>query len=125
MQRKRSSLKREEDNCLEFYSVISVLLKRVSEGFFGDLSDEVIPGPIPNPVVKLVSADGSTWVTACKSRSLPENPFLLFSPRHFSLFSETPTCYSYGTGSAYLSKHTRPPNSRNLNKQVAWSKPID
>ena len=81
MQRKRSSLKREEDNCLEFYSVISVLLKRVSEGFFGDLSDEVIPGPIPNPVVKLVSADGSTWVTACKSRSLPENPFLLFSPR--------------------------------------------
>ena len=40
------------------------------------MSDEVTPGPIPNPAVKLVSADGSMWATACKSRSLPEDSFL-------------------------------------------------
>ena len=45
-------------------------------GSSGDWSDEVTPGPIPNPVVKLASADGSTWATACKSRSLPEGPVL-------------------------------------------------
>ena len=45
---------------------------------YGDLSDEDTPGPIPNPAVKLVSADGSAWVTACKSRSLPEDSFLFF-----------------------------------------------
>jgi hypothetical protein len=42
---------------------------------FGDLSDEGTPGPIPNPEVKLVSADGTWWVTAWESRSLPTRLF--------------------------------------------------
>lgn len=37
----------------------------------GDLSDEGPPGPIPNPEVKLVSADGTWLETAWESRSLP------------------------------------------------------
>ena len=37
----------------------------------GDLSDVGTPGPIPNPEVKLASADGTWWVTAWESRSLP------------------------------------------------------
>ena len=45
---------------------------------YGDLSDEDTPGPIPNPAVKLVSADGSMWATACKSRSLPRDSFFVF-----------------------------------------------
>ena len=45
---------------------------------YGDLSDEDTPGPIPNPAVKLVSADGSMWATACKSRSLPRDSFFIF-----------------------------------------------
>lgn len=43
---------------------------------YGDMSDEDTPGPIPNPAVKLVSADGSVWATARKSRSLPKDSFL-------------------------------------------------
>jgi hypothetical protein len=46
------------------------------KGLFGDLSDEGTPGPIPNPEVKLVSADGTWWVTARESRSLPKRLFL-------------------------------------------------
>ena len=37
----------------------------------GDLSGEGTPGPIPNPVVKLVSADGTWRATSWESRSLP------------------------------------------------------
>ena len=33
------------------------------------------PGPIPNPEVKLVSADGTWWETAWESRSLPRGFF--------------------------------------------------
>ena len=39
----------------------------------GDLSGEGTPGPIPNPEVKLVSADGTWWATAWESRSLPRD----------------------------------------------------
>ncbi len=46
---------------------------------FGDLSGEGTPGPIPNPEVKLVSADGTWWVTAWESRSLPKGLFYLKS----------------------------------------------
>ena len=54
----------------------SATIERIS--LFGDLSDEGTPGPIPNPEVKLVSADGTWWVTAWESRSLPKRLF------HFS-----------------------------------------
>ena len=52
----------------------SELIEEIS--LFGDLSDEGTPGPIPNPEVKLVSADGTWWVTAWESRSLPKGLFL-------------------------------------------------
>jgi hypothetical protein len=41
--------------------------------FLGDLSDEGTPGPIPNPAVKLVSADGTALVAGWESRSSPRN----------------------------------------------------
>ena len=41
----------------------------------GDLSDEGTPGPIPNPAVKLVSADGTWGATPWESRSLPRDLF--------------------------------------------------
>ena len=71
---KENFLKKRRMSC----SVLRVS-SRTKEEFSGDLSDEVTPGPIPNPAVKLVSADGSAWVTACKSRSLPENSSFAFS----------------------------------------------
>jgi hypothetical protein len=37
----------------------------------GDWSDEGPPGPIPNPEVKLVSADGTWGAAPWESRSLP------------------------------------------------------
>jgi hypothetical protein len=37
----------------------------------GDLSDVGTPGPIPNPVVKHISADGTWRATSWESRSLP------------------------------------------------------
>jgi hypothetical protein len=37
----------------------------------GDLSDVGTPGPIPNPEVKHVSADGTWRATSRESRSLP------------------------------------------------------
>jgi hypothetical protein len=37
----------------------------------GDLSDVGTPGPIPNPAVKHVSADGTWRATSRESRSLP------------------------------------------------------
>ena len=37
----------------------------------GDLSDMGTPGPIPNPEVKHISADGTWRATSRESRSLP------------------------------------------------------
>jgi hypothetical protein len=47
----------------------------------GDLSDEDTPGPISNPVVKLVSADGTWRATSWESRSLPRGFFYLTGRR--------------------------------------------
>jgi hypothetical protein len=41
----------------------------------GDWSDEGTPGYIPNPAVKLVSADGTWGATPWESRSLPRDFF--------------------------------------------------
>ena len=41
------------------------------------MSDEGTPGPIPNPEVKLVSADGTWRAASWESRSLPRNFFFL------------------------------------------------
>jgi hypothetical protein len=43
---------------------------------FGDLSVEETPGPIPNPAVKLDSADGTWGAAPWESRSLPKDLFL-------------------------------------------------
>ena len=48
---------------------------------FGDQSDEGTPGLIPNPEVKLVSADGTWWATAWESGSLPRDFSLSSSAR--------------------------------------------
>ena len=50
----------------------------------GDLSDVGTPGPIPNPVVKDVSADGTWRATSRESRSLPKGLFYL---KHRAVFS--------------------------------------
>jgi hypothetical protein len=39
--------------------------------FPGDPSEGATPVPIPNTVVKPLSADGTAWATAWESRSLP------------------------------------------------------
>ena len=46
----------------------------------GDLSDVGTPGPIPNPEVKHVSADGTWRATSWESRSLPRGFSLSFRP---------------------------------------------
>ena len=43
----------------------------------GDTSDEGTPGNIPNPEVKLVSADGTGGAAPWESRSLPRDFFHL------------------------------------------------
>mgnify|MGYP000935690118 CR=1 FL=1 len=45
----------------------------------GDSSDEGTPGNIPNPEVKLVSADGTWGAAPWESRSLPRDFFILNS----------------------------------------------
>lgn len=39
--------------------------------YAGGYSEEALPGPIPNPVVKLLSADGTARATVWESRSPP------------------------------------------------------
>ena len=43
-------------------------------GSFGGIGGEGTPGSIPNPAVKLPSADGTALVTGWESRSLPTEP---------------------------------------------------
>ena len=49
----------------------------------GDLSDVGTPGPIPNPEVKHVSADGTWRATSWESRSLPRGFSLSFTATYF------------------------------------------
>ena len=44
-------------------NILSVNLCRVRERLSGGQSDRVTPGPMPNPEVKPVSADGTVWGT--------------------------------------------------------------
>ena len=48
---------------------------------FGDLSGEDTPGNIPNPVVKLTSADGTWGGTPWESKSLPKDFLYLTNER--------------------------------------------
>ena len=59
-----------------FYSDLRVQTsKRKAES--GDYSGEVTPVPIPNTVVKLLSADDTWWVTAWENRTSPVQFFSL------------------------------------------------
>ena len=40
---------------------------------YGGLGEREIPGPIPNPEVKPLSADGTAWETVWESRTSPDN----------------------------------------------------
>ena len=55
-------------------------LTLVKTGSFGDRSGEGTPGPIPNPEVKLSSADGTALEAGWESRSSPTEPVFSFSP---------------------------------------------
>ena len=48
--------------------------------FPGDHNEEATPGPIPNPEVKLFSADDTALATEWESRS---SPGFFFFPPHF------------------------------------------
>ena len=40
---------------------------------FGGFGEGETPGPIPNPEVKLFSADGTAWETVWESRTPPDS----------------------------------------------------
>ena len=53
------------------YIIQHAIQSNVVKTSLGDLSGRGTPGPIPNPVVKPVSADGTWRATSWESRSLP------------------------------------------------------
>ena len=59
--------------------LVGRLTSREEKKSLGDWSDGGTPGPIPNPVVKPVSADGTWGAAPWESRSLPRD-FFLFIP---------------------------------------------
>ena len=64
----------------------------------GDLSDVGTPGPIPNPEVKHVSADGTWRATSRESRSLPRGFSLSIGHPFWVAFYFN--CYRAAGGSA-------------------------
>ena len=56
--------------------LVGRLTSREEKKSLGDWSDGGTPGPIPNPVVKPVSADGTWGAAPWESRSLPRDFFL-------------------------------------------------
>ena len=59
----------------------------------GDLSDVGTPGPIPNPAVKHVSADGTWRATSRESRSLPRGFSFIHNTRGIFLSARV-LCYN-------------------------------
>ena len=51
----------------------------------GEWSGEGLPGTIPNPVVKLTSAEGTAVVTPWERTSLPTLPSSCFTSTHHAL----------------------------------------
>ena len=56
---------------------------------FGDWSGEDTPGNIPNPAVKLASADGTWGATPWESKSLPKDFSFLLSRRDDPLWAQS------------------------------------
>ena len=74
--------KRDAENLVLFfkryvYFTNDILLLEIINLSLGDTSDEGTPGNIPNPEVKLVSADGTWGAAPWESRSLPRDFFYL------------------------------------------------
>src|ERR1700690_2776038 len=63
----------------QYYIIQYAIQSNVVKTSLGDLSGRGTPGPISNPVVKPVSADGTWRATSWESRSLPRG------------FQQTPT----------------------------------
>ncbi len=61
----------------------------------GDLSGREIPGPIPNPEVKPVSADGTGGTHRWESRSLPGRNIFLFKEKSRQGLSFTAIFFFY------------------------------
>ena len=55
----------------KYYIIQNAIRSNVVKTSLGDLCGRGTPGPIPNPVVKPVSADGTWRATSRESRSLP------------------------------------------------------
>ena len=62
---RRDSIQLKGDSLTEKWCVF------FQKSFSGGPSEEETPVPIPNTAVKLLSADGTAWVTVWESRSLP------------------------------------------------------
>ncbi len=60
-----------------YLSLLFVGIFNIEKMSFGDWSGEGTPGNIPNPVVKLASADGTWGAAPWESRSLPKDFFYL------------------------------------------------
>ena len=80
--------KRDAENLVLFfkryvYFTNDILLLEIINLSLGDTSDEGTPGNIPNPEVKLVSADGTWGAAPWESRSLPRDFFYLTPKRQF------------------------------------------
>ena len=56
---------------LQTYIINHAIQSNIVKTSLGDLCGRGTPGPIPNPVVKPVSADGTWRATSRESRSLP------------------------------------------------------
>lgn len=74
-----------------FFAIPPVLMLK-ERGEIGGCSDEGTPGPIPNPVVKFVSADGTWGVSPRESRSLPISPFFCWTDNQSSANTLQHTC---------------------------------
>ena len=57
------------------YIITNAIQSNLVNKSLGDLCDVGTPGPIPNPEVKHVSADGTWRATSRESRSLPRGFF--------------------------------------------------
>ena len=80
----RAALWRHEAISSNLHHIHLLFGHNVVKTSLGDLSGEGTPGPIPNPEVKLVSADGTWRATSRESRSLPREFFSKVLSKGFS-----------------------------------------
>jgi hypothetical protein len=69
-----------EGTSVQFLGCLLNKARQPTSEILGDRGGEDTPGHIPNPVVKLSSADGTSLVTGWESRSLPRISLLDSQP---------------------------------------------